>query len=391
MSSNQGLVSGAGTLPGENTKRVGGKKMGEGRGKAKSKNMPPPHLKYKTKAFKRPDMSGSTKKIEKIRPSMVLKDMSSENSTLLDTLEDTTKDDTNTKNDDNDMMMGSEISIHEDGPAAPTSSLSSVTDNKTLIDLIDMAQHTCQISSTVPVGEPIFQAYPQIIKFNNFKAYTTIPQQIYFRNNDSVPRRIKLSYPDSPYFEISGMQSAVKGKELKDSKVAAGMEVSFVITFKPQEVKDYVIDLVVCTEREKFVVPVRAYGDRPLLNMTDAVNFGTVPVKSSNIKPIIVQNLGSLGTSFKLTTDSTEFKVFPNTAYIEAGGNTTIDVEFSPSKNIKFSTDMKVEYSGGPTMYVALEGDAENVNVGLSETAIVLDPTYISLSTSKAIKIFNKI
>ena len=96
MSSNQGLVSGAGTLPGENTKRVGSKKMGEGKGKPKSKNMPPPHLKYKTKPFKRPDMSGNTKKIEKIRPSMVLKDLSSENSTLLDTLEDTSKHDNNT-------------------------------------------------------------------------------------------------------------------------------------------------------------------------------------------------------------------------------------------------------------------------------------------------------
>lgn len=32
------------------------------------------------------------------------------------------------------------------------------------------------------------------------------------------------------------MKAPVKGKELKDSKVAAGMEVSFTIRFMPQEV-----------------------------------------------------------------------------------------------------------------------------------------------------------
>ena len=60
MSSNQGVVSGAGTLPGESTKRIGGKKS-EGRGKIKAKNVPPPHLKYKTKPFKRPDTTSTSR------------------------------------------------------------------------------------------------------------------------------------------------------------------------------------------------------------------------------------------------------------------------------------------------------------------------------------------
>lgn len=79
-------------------------------------------------------------------------------------------------------------------------------------------------------------------------------------------------FPNSPYFEISAMHAPAKGKILKDSKVASGMEVSFTIKFKPQEVKDYSVDLVVCTEREKFLVAVVAIGDRPLLQLPDDVS-----------------------------------------------------------------------------------------------------------------------
>lgn len=80
-------------------------------------------------------------------------------------------------------------------------------------------------------------------------------------------------FPNSPYFEISAMHAPTKGKALNDSKVASGMEVSFTIKFKPQEVKDYSVDLVVSTEREKFLVPVVAVGDRPLLQLPDDVSY----------------------------------------------------------------------------------------------------------------------
>ena len=42
-----------------------------------------------------------------------------------------------------------------------------------------------------------------------------------------------------------------------------GIEVCFIIKFKPQEVKEYSLDLVCSTEREKFLVPIRANSHRP--------------------------------------------------------------------------------------------------------------------------------
>ena len=45
-------------------------------------------------------------------------------------------------------------------------------------------------------------------------------------------------------------------KELDHSRIGPGMEVCFIVTFRPQEVKEYKVGLVCVTEREKFVVPV---------------------------------------------------------------------------------------------------------------------------------------
>ncbi len=49
-----------------------------------------------------------------------------------------------------------------------------------------------------------------------------------------------------------------------NSKVAPGMEVSFVVRFTPDSMKDYQCDLVCMTEREKFAIPLRAIGSRGL-------------------------------------------------------------------------------------------------------------------------------
>lgn len=49
------------------------------------------------------------------------------------------------------------------------------------------------------------------------------------------------------------------------------MEVCYVVNFKPQEVRAYSAELVVVTEREKFIVPVAALGHRAVLDFPDQV------------------------------------------------------------------------------------------------------------------------
>lgn len=50
------------------------------------------------------------------------------------------------------------------------------------------------------------------------------------------------------------------------------MEVCYVVTFKPQEVRAYAAELIVVTEREKFIVPVGALGHRAVLDFPDQVS-----------------------------------------------------------------------------------------------------------------------
>ena len=43
--------------------------------------------------------------------------------------------------------------------------------------------------------------------------------------------------------------------------------------------QDYSFELVCVTEREKFIIPVRAVGARALLDFPDEVHFSAAPVK----------------------------------------------------------------------------------------------------------------
>ncbi|CAN0537856.1 unnamed protein product, partial [Ectocarpus sp. 8 AP-2014] len=113
------------------------------------------------------------------------------------------------------------------------------------------------------------------------------------RNNDSVNRRLKLLPLDSPHFSVSETLYV-------RMKVAPGMEVRYVVTFKPQEVRAYSVELMVVTEREKFVVPVGALGHRAVLDFPDQIVMPHTAVKATGTKNIVVRNLGTRTASASL-------------------------------------------------------------------------------------------
>jgi hypothetical protein len=125
-----------------------------------------------------------------------------------------------------------------------------------IVEFLDLQNTTTQTTSSVEIDKPIFQPYPHILKFPQYEPFGVYEQTLFFRNNDSVSRRIRVLPPDSPYFEVIGPRSPVDLSELQHSKIGPGMEVCFIVKFRPQEVKDYKVDLVCVTEREKFLVPV---------------------------------------------------------------------------------------------------------------------------------------
>lgn len=128
-----------------------------------------------------------------------------------------------------------------------------------------------------------------------------------------MARRVKIIQPESRLFQVhpyhgdEGTQNSNSTKKSQKffsnsgSKVAPGLEVTFVVKFSPEAKIDYHYDLNIVTEREKFIVPIMAIGKRAMIDFPDMINFGGgCPVKYVTEKPIIIRNLGDKTTKWEL-------------------------------------------------------------------------------------------
>ena len=155
-----------------------------------------------------------------------------------------------------------------------------------IIEFFNLADTTAATTSAVDINVPLFQPFPAQLVIDEYEPFGVVTRDVFFRNNDNCNRRLKLLQPDSPYFKVSAARSP-QGEELKQSSIGAGMEVMFTVTFSPQECREYGCDLVCRTEREKFVIPVRAAGPRPVLDFPDEIDFGCGAVKNVGEKSVI--------------------------------------------------------------------------------------------------------
>ena len=243
--------------------------------------------------------------------------------------------------------------------------------------------------TAVSIEEPLFQAFPNEIVFSKYEPYGTYTQKLYLRNIDAVPRRVKVFSPDSPYFSISAPIQSEGVRKIGDGKIASGMEVYYIITFKPQERMEYNFNLIVATEREKFIIPLSAAGLRGVIDFPDEIQFKTVPVKYESSNTIMVRNVGNGPTTINLTAQP-PFGVSIDKSFLNPGDQTQVTVTFLPEESIKYENELIVEYDNGAKSYIKLSGIAENVAVHLSRHMLHMDSTYISLTSSQTFKIFNR-
>ena len=107
-----------------------------------------------------------------------------------------------------------------------------------IIEFLNICDYTHQVVSKVDVEEPLFQPFPPELGFHKYAPRKQYEQTLWFRNNDYVPRRIRIEDPRSRHFTVRRMRGK-KGEKLreetegKSSKVAPGMEVAFKVTFSP--------------------------------------------------------------------------------------------------------------------------------------------------------------
>jgi len=133
-----------------------------------------------------------------------------------------------------------------------------------------------------------------------------------YRNKDKFSRSVRIIPPDSKLFQvypskknklkIKGSVKPVKPADTDNMscKVAPGMEISYIIKFSPETKMDYSYDLMIVTEREKFIVPIRAVGYKSMLDFPDTLDFGLVPVKHTAEKPVMIRNIGEKTTKWHL-------------------------------------------------------------------------------------------
>ena len=239
----------------------------------------------------------------------------------------------------------------------------------------------------------MFEAIPNLIVFSDYEALKIKTLVFKLRNKDSVSRRVKIMQPETNLFKICPFNEKSREETEKylnvGNKVAPGLEISFLIRFSPETKNDYMHELVIVTEREKFVVPIYAIGEKALLDFPDSINFGTeCPVKYNSEKSVILHNRGDKATKWELKLPN-YFSANKMEGLVEENSTEQILIRFFPLQNKLYEETGKLLYDGDEASF-SLKGNAINGEVYLSKEHIKIDETYISLESKQTFKIVNK-
>ncbi|NXI70129.1 HYDIN protein, partial [Anseranas semipalmata] len=251
-----------------------------------------------------------------------------------------------------------------------------------IVQLLDMSETSHQKFSAVDLDQSLFQPFPSEVVFQSYVPCEVYEVPLVLRNNDRVPRLVKVVLESSPYFKLISPSDACR-------KVAPGMPSMFRILFTPEENKDYFHQLTCITEREKFIVPIRAIGARAILDFPDQLNFSVCPVKHSTQRTLLVRNVGNREACYHISTQS-PFSVDPSVGTLGIGDTMQVTVEFHPLKTGDHSRSLIVHYDTGEDIHTSLYGAAVDVNIRLGRNSLTIEKTYLTLANRRSIVIHNR-
>ncbi|XP_064242899.1 hydrocephalus-inducing protein homolog isoform X1 [Passer domesticus] len=227
-----------------------------------------------------------------------------------------------------------------------------------------------------------FQPCPPEVVFQNYTPGEVYEVPVVLRNRDKVPHLVKVTLESSPYFQLVGPNDVC-------CKVPPGLYAIVRVLFTPGQNKDYFHKLLCTTEREEFIVPIRAIGPRAILDFPDQLDFSTCPVKYSSEKTLLVRNVGNRLARYQLSTQS-PFSVIPATGTLDVGGAMQVTVEFQPLKTGDHSGSLVVHYDTGEETHTSLHGRAVDVPIRLGRNTVSLKKTYIGMSNRATVCIHNQ-
>ncbi|XP_074783220.1 hydrocephalus-inducing protein homolog isoform X2 [Athene noctua] len=250
-----------------------------------------------------------------------------------------------------------------------------------ITQLLDMGEASHHKFSAVDLEQSLLQPFPSEVVFQNYVPFEVYEVPLILRNTDKVPRLVKVVLEPSPYFKLTSPGGVC-------CKVAPGMGSTFRILFTPEENKDYFYQLTCVTEREKFIVPIRAIGARAILDFPDQLDFSVCPVKYSSQKTLLVRNIGNREARYRISTES-PFSVDPSIGTLGVGDAVQVTVEFHPLKTGDHSGSLVVHYDTGEDIHTGLYGAAVDVNIGLARSSLTVEKTYLTLSNHRSVVIHN--
>nr|CCA18905.1 PREDICTED: similar to hydrocephalus inducing putati [Albugo laibachii Nc14] len=246
--------------------------------------------------------------------------------------------------------------------------------------------------SSVPIDKPVFQPTPAQVWIEEYTPFSTHQTKLSFRNADTCARRLRIEQMASPFFKVLPCSSNKHKNTLITGKVAAGMEICFILEFYPKEVTEYQTEVICCTEREKFAIPIFTKGKHAIIDIPDVIHFGDCPVKVPTTRVMTLHNIGLRSATFSFEcTDCEAFRVSPHMCFLEPMGiGMQLELVFAPPKLACDNGELIISDDSGQTMVVQLIASVQNLAVYLSQSALDFPSTYITLTAKKIVRIHNE-
>lgn len=252
-----------------------------------------------------------------------------------------------------------------------------------IIELHSMSDFTHKTSSSVPVGEPLFQPSHSSIEFYEYEPFKHNEITLRLRNRDAVARRVKILQPESEMFSVSH-----RGKRPPGDKVASGMELSFTVVFTPDCITACSTELVVVTEREKFSIPVYSRGREPLLQLPTALEFEPTAVLMQSTKTRHICNVGSARARVQLVC-SGAFSAEPAAATLAENDSLPVTFSFKPSTVEAHEGYLRFLFDDGKSQYMHLSGVGRELDVGFEQSVLQMPNTFVNTTSRKALRLVN--
>ena len=193
------------------------------------------------------------------------------------------------------------------------------------------------------------------------------------------------------------------------NKVAPGMEICFQITFTPEHRREYNCDLLVLTEREKFIIPIRALGSKGMCRLSspilipnahehgltaelafiDNAVFANVPTNFTSSQAFLLRNIGKKPTDFSAEVNP-PFSIEPKDGFLGPDEHAQLLLKFHPKDEEDYASDILIRYNkGSQSVHANVKGYAADVDVSLDADAVALPSAYINLKTHCTVRLFN--